>query len=331
MKLLLLAAIFAQGNPFEPDARSCVLAQGKDALVAKAGSQKRPFGKSYYLLNVPATFAKQKPGLILCLHGSGGRPENYSGMYASAGSKGHIVMLPASNEAQGYNGDDVKQIVEMVEEVVKTFNVDRDRIMASGHSAGGFTSLYLAAARPDLFTAVGSVSAGVMVQGLDACKHIPFYIVSGKKDFNNKQATAFVEQLKKGDFEVTFEYPADWDHNPPQAAWDHLFAWFEGLLPAADLAALQSARASIEKKQWGKAGAAVKKLAASKTATAQAKRRAARINDDVTVEGQKALDDAKAAADDAKKAIDILTKAKAAFEGSEIGEKIDATLKELKK
>ena len=309
-------------------------AQGKvEPLVAKAGSQKRSFGKSYYLLNVPAAFARQKCGLVIGLHGSGGRPENYSGHYAPALSKGHIVMMPASNDPQGYDGADVKQIVEMVEEVVKTFGVDRDRILASGHSAGGFTSFYLAAARPDLFTAVGSVSAGTMVQGLDACKPIPFYIVSGKKDFNNKQATQCVEQMKKAGFEVTFEDPADWDHSPPATAWEHIFTWFDGLIAPADLAALQQSRAQIEKKQWGKAGAALRKLAASKTATAHAKRRAEAVGEGIALEGQKALDDAKASdeAGETKKAADALAKAKTAFDGSEIGERIAAMLAELKK
>ncbi len=314
MKFALLLVLFAQQNA---------------PLAAKAGSQKRSFGKSYYLLNVPASFAKQKCGLILCLHGSGGRPENYAGMYAAAGSKGYLVMSPASNDPQGYNDDDVRQIVEMTEEVVKTFNVDRDRILASGHSAGGFTSFYLVAARPDLFTAVGSVSAGVMVRGLDGAKALPFYIVSGKKDFNNKQATQCVDQMKQAGFEVTFEDPADWDHSPPQAAWDHILAWFDGLIAPADLAALQSARAQLDRRQWGKAAAAVKKLAASKTASAHAKRRAGLVTDAVSAEGQKVLDEAAAAkeAGDEKKAKDLLTKAKPLFDGSEIGLKIAEALK----
>jgi pimeloyl-ACP methyl ester carboxylesterase len=243
-------------------------------------------------------------------------------------------MLPASNDPKGYDTDgDVKQIVEMVEEVLKAFAVDPDRILVSGHSAGGFASLYLVAARPDLFTACAPVSAGTMVPGLDKAKHVPFYFISGKKDFNNKQTTQTVEQMRKAGFEVKFDDPADWDHNPGQEAWNRLFAWFDGLLPAADLASLRSARALLEKKSWGKAGAALRKVSDSKTATAFAKKRAELLSTRVAEEGQKELDAAKEADDggDTKKAVEILTKAKAAFDGSEIGEKIDAALKEYRK
>jgi hypothetical protein len=139
--------------------------------------------------------------------------------------------------------------------------------------------------------------------------------------------------MKKAGFDVTLEDPADWDHGPPVAAWEHIFTWFDGLIAAADLATLQQSRAQFEKKQWGKAGAALKKLIASKTATAHAKRRAGSIADAVAAEGQKVLDEARAADEsgDAKKAVDALSKAKPAFDGSEIGEKIAAVLSELKK
>ncbi len=300
--------------------------------VPKAG--KNAFGKSYYLLNLPGSYTPaRKYGLVLMLHGSGGRPENYAGWYGMATGKGYFHMLAASNDAAGYDeANDVPQIAAMVEEVVAAYSIDRDRILVSGHSAGGFASCYLIRKRPDLFTAAVPVSGCMPVTG-DDVKHVPFFVVSGKKDFNNKQATQSVETMKAAGMDVTFLDPPEWDHNNVGDATAKAFAWFEALLPPDSLASLQSARAHLDKKAYGKAGAAAKKVVDAKAATAHGKNRAKRVIAEVDAAAEKELAQARSAdeAGDTKKAVDVLTKAKAAFEGCDAAASIAAALDEYKK
>jgi polyhydroxybutyrate depolymerase len=55
--------------------------------------------------------------------------------------------------------DDVSFLVELVEHLAKTHDVDRDRIYVCGESNGGFMTLRLAQEHPDLFAAFGAVAA----------------------------------------------------------------------------------------------------------------------------------------------------------------------------
>jgi len=246
-----------------------------------------------------------------------------------APGKGSFVLLPASNDPKGYDEQaDMPQIVGMVEEVMAAFSIDRDRVLVSGHSAGGFTSGYLVRRRPDLFTAAVPVSGTIAVSG-DDVKHVPFYVVSGKKDFNNKQATQAVEQMRAAGMDVKVDDPPEWDHNSVGDAWQRIFTWFDGLIPADALGSLQASRAQLDKKAWGKAATAAKKVADAKNATVHAKRRAARVLAEVDAAAERELAAAREADEsgDTKKAIDLLAKARPSFEGAAAAGKIDEALK----
>ncbi|MCE9580973.1 MAG: prolyl oligopeptidase family serine peptidase [Planctomycetes bacterium] len=295
---------------------------------AKPGRQKIEFGTSYYVLSVPGTW---KPGvklpMIVMFHGSGGRPESYENHYTMA-KKGYIVCLPAAKVPAGYDEDDMKQVFEIVKEVIATYSVDRDRVFCSGHSAGGFVTCHLCTDHTDVFTAGAPVS-GCLIDEATARKLLqtPFRVVSGGNDFNHDQSKKSVEDMKKAGMDVTFEEPADWAHTPPPEAWQHQFEWLDGLVPPDAVPLLQGARSFVEAKQYGKAGGMLKKLAATKSA--YVKNRAALIAKEIDEAADKAIADAKAAGD-AKKTLDLLTKAKSAFAGSEAEAKVGAALDEAK-
>lgn len=306
-------------------------AQGADRKPppAKGGRQKVEIGPSYYILDVPGKYTPaQKYGVIFMFHGSGGRPENYESNYAAAKNKGYILCLPASKDPQGYDDEDMKRIVEIAKEVLATYSIDRDRVYVSGHSAGGFVTCHLCIDHPEIFTAGAPVS-GCLVSEDQARKILktPFRVVSGGKDFNHTQSKKSVEDMKKAGMDVTFDEPPDWAHNPPAEAWKQQFEWMETLVPSDCLGLLQGARALVEAKQFGKAGAALKKLAGAKSA--YAKGRAELVAKAIDEAADKAISDAKAAGD-AKKTVDLLTKAKSAFAGSEAEAKVAAALDEAK-
>ncbi|KAF0243588.1 MAG: polyhydroxybutyrate [Planctomycetota bacterium] len=315
MRTLSLALALALALP--------VAAQGADRKPppAKGGRQKIDFAPSYYILDVPGKYTPaQKYGIIFMFHGSGGRPENYESNYAAAKNKGYILCLPASRDPQGYDDEDMKRIVEIAKEVLAAYSIDRDRVYVSGHSAGGFVTCHLCTDHPEIFTAGAPVS-GCLVSDEMARKMLktPFRVVSGGKDFNHAQSKKSVEDMKKAGMDVTFDEPPDWAHNPPAEAWKQQFEWMESLVPADCLGLLQGARALVEAKQYGKAGAALKKLAGAKSA--YAKNRAELVAKAIDEAATKAIADAKAAGD-AKKTVDLLTKAKSQFAGSEAETKV---------
>ena len=82
MKLLLLLALLIPAQDPAP----------------KKGRFKKVYDKSYALLEVPKNWSEKKPhGLIVLLHGAGGRPENYAPIYRAALKKGFILLLPAAH------------------------------------------------------------------------------------------------------------------------------------------------------------------------------------------------------------------------------------------
>lgn len=131
-----------------------------------------------YRVYVPHGVPKHAP-LVVVLHGSGQtgaqiRPETGYGFDRLADAHGFVVAYPDAASfdwndcsrvgdfvADGREVDDVRFVVALVDRLVTEFDLDRERVFATGVSAGGFLSLRLALEAPSRFRAVAAVSAGV--------------------------------------------------------------------------------------------------------------------------------------------------------------------------
>ncbi len=302
-------------------------------LPAKAGMVKRQFAKSFYMLNVPGGWKPdKKPGLILFMHGSGGRAEGAIGTFNMALDKGYLLISPETIQSDRMAWDpeaDGENIVAMIEEVVKTFNVDRDRMLCSGFSAGGAQTLPQMAKNVDLFSAGAPCGGCCYNIGLEANPSLAFYIFAGKKDFAWGGAKLAYEEFDRKGFNVRFINPDDIGHAMEPGGWQKIFDWFHGLIPEDQLPYLQQARDLLAKQQPGKAAATLKKLVAMKTVARHAKGRAEWLLKHVNEAGEAELKKA-AQIEDPKKTRETLTKLRALYEGSDLAPKIDAILKEKK-
>ena len=306
-----------------------------DPLPAKAGLVKRVFAKSFYMLNVPASWKpEKKSGLILFMHGSGGRAEASIGTFNMALDKGYILFSPetiADNRMAWNPEEDGKNINAMIEEVIKVFNVDRDRMLCSGFSAGGAQTIPQMCVDVDFFTAGAPCGGCCYNAELEKNLSLAFYVYAGKKDtIAYTGAEQGYEALDKKGFNARFIAPENIGHAMEPGGWQKIFDWFDGLIPEDQVAYFHAARELLEKKQPGKAAATLKKLAALKTVTRHAKGRCDRLCGQIEAAGEEELAKAKQV-EDPKKAAEALTKLKAAYEGAEVAGKIDAALKELKK
>ncbi len=326
MALLVLLAFQQKGTT--------TIAKG-DPLPAKPGLVRRNFAKSFYMLNVPGGWKPEKrPGLILFMHGSGGRAEGAIGTFTMALDKGYILFSPetiAENRMAWDPDEDGKNIIAMIEEVIRVFNVDRDRLLCSGFSAGGAQTIPQMCVNVDFFTA-GSPCGGCCYSAeLEKNPALSFYVYCGKKDaIAYTGAEQAYDSLDKKGFNVRFIAPENIGHAMEPGGWQKIFDWFDGLIPEEQLPYFHGARDFMEKKQPGKAVATLKKLAAMKTVTRHAKGRCDRLCAQIEAAGADELAKAKEI-EDPKKAVEALTKLKASYDGAEIGAKIEAALKELKK
>lgn len=138
-----------------------------------------------YIQYVPAIYdGSEAVPVVFCFHGLGDTMENFFGigMDAVADTANFITIFPqaladplagtAWNSGAGAFGiypnqtvDDVGFVLAMLDSLDSHFNIDLNRIYATGFSMGGFFSNKLACQHPDIFEAVASV-AGTIGSGV---------------------------------------------------------------------------------------------------------------------------------------------------------------------
>ncbi len=109
-----------------------------------------------YTVNVPPEYDGTRPvPLVLRMHGHGGtRP--FQG-YPAGGIRGCIVLSPHGRGSVDYMYVGEVDVLRTIEEVRRDYNIDPDRIYATGNSMGGTGSWTLAVHHPDLFAAIAPV------------------------------------------------------------------------------------------------------------------------------------------------------------------------------
>jgi len=157
-----------------------------DADLHGAGTRERALmhdgRRREYLVHVPKGYDRRKPApLVVAMHGGGGNMriqanDTYYGLISKADETGTIVVFPngysrrkngslatwnageCCGAAQRENSDDVGFIRAMLADVRKLYNVDPNRIYATGMSNGGLMSYRLACEMSDVFRAIAPVA-----------------------------------------------------------------------------------------------------------------------------------------------------------------------------
>src|ERR1700692_1167866 len=172
------------------------------------GSSSSASGSRKYRLWVPPTHDKREPSpLVMMLHGCGQRAQDLAeicGMNAIADRDTFLVVYPEqtteANPRRCWNWFDPKHqareagepsiLAAVIEQVVSSNNIDRDRVYVAGLSAGAALAVVMGATYPDLFMAIGVVAglefaaATTAVAGLGA-------ITRGGPETNHQGLLAF--------------------------------------------------------------------------------------------------------------------------------------------
>ena len=75
----------------------------------------------------------------------------------------------------------VESIIAFIEQLIREYNVDRDRVFLTGLSMGGYGTWFTAMARPDLFAAIVPVCGGGMAWHAASLK-MPIWVFHGACD-----------------------------------------------------------------------------------------------------------------------------------------------------
>lgn len=133
-----------------------------------------------YLLYVPKSYDRTRPTpLVISLHGGANWPtfqKDLSGWNRLAERHAFIVVYPAGFRVHGTGptgwrvtrpgpgiAKDVRFISDLIDELEKTYSIDRARIYANGLSNGGGMTFVLSCMLSDRIAAVGMVAAAQML------------------------------------------------------------------------------------------------------------------------------------------------------------------------
>ncbi len=156
-------------------------------------SQSDPEQKLGYLLFLPKDYGtdRRKWPVMLFLHGSGERGDDLKLVKVHGPPKlvddrpdfPFIVVSPQCPKERSWNGV-VQQhfLAELLDSVLTRFAADRERVVVTGLSMGGFGSWSLTALHPGRFAAAVPICGGGNPDNADKLKTVPFWVFHGAKD-----------------------------------------------------------------------------------------------------------------------------------------------------
>jgi polyhydroxybutyrate depolymerase len=154
--------------------------------------------KRTYIVHAPAKADAKKPmPIVLVLHGAQGTAQGMEFMShfsATSDKHGYLVVMPQgidgrwSDTRSFTNADEYAFLMKAIADEGKLWNIDKSRMYISGMSNGGFLSQVLAAKKPGVFAAVGSVAALVLSSTPKPLKPVPIIFFQGTADPINKFA-----------------------------------------------------------------------------------------------------------------------------------------------
>ncbi len=153
---------------------------------------KTPSGDRKYAVYVPVGYdgSKAYPA-VLFLHGSGERGDDgiqNAQIGLGAAILAHpdrfpaIAILPQATKTWAADSDDARAALAALDDVLATFQVDRNRIALTGLSMGGSGSWSIAAAHPDKFSALVPICGRGQVETAPTLKALPVWTVVGDLD-----------------------------------------------------------------------------------------------------------------------------------------------------
>lgn len=139
-------------------------------------------------LTVTAPAGTAKPPLVFALHGMGGNGKQHQSMSrfdAIANREKFVVAYPDGIDKRWDIGGaaDVEFVLAILDSAAKRYDIDRNRVYATGFSMGGMMSYHLANRAADRIAAIGPV-AGFLL-GNDphnSSRPMPIFHIHGDKD-----------------------------------------------------------------------------------------------------------------------------------------------------
>ncbi|MEQ1689880.1 MAG: PHB depolymerase family esterase [Gemmatimonas sp.] len=226
------------------DSVVAVVQKGKDPFAKRTGDMKRhyvlPAANEVmpYRLYVPTRYVASKSmPLIVALHGLGATEDSFFDQYGKklpelAEQHGYILVAPLGYRVDGGYGSGVAappvdpvarrsselselDVMHVLADVRRLYNVDSSRIYLMGHSLGAIGTWKLAAKYPDIWAAIGPFAGQGAATTMERMKHIPAFVVHGDNDptVNVRGSRTMVDAMKTHSVDFTYIEVPGGDHS----------------------------------------------------------------------------------------------------------------------
>src|SRR5260221_10562017 len=145
--------------------------------------------KAGYLLYLPKDYGKEadkKWPLIMFLHGSGESGTDIEKVkvhgppkLAAAGKEMPFIVVSPQSPGGGWNNE---VLINLLDDVQKSYGVDPDRVYLTGLSMGGFGTWALAMEFPERFAAIAPICGGGQAFRVRRIKDVPGGVFHGAKE-----------------------------------------------------------------------------------------------------------------------------------------------------
>jgi len=199
---------------------------------------------------VPTTYAATRSmPLIIALHGLGGTEDSFFDSYGKklpelAEQHGYILAAPLGYRVDGRYGlatsaDPVVRraselseadVMQVLANMRKLYNVDPKRIYLMGHSMGAIGTWAIAPKYPDIWAALAPFSGQGSPTAAERIKNIPQFVVHGDADptVNVRGSRTMVAALKALNAEVTYiEVPGGNHSNVVEPNFEAMLQFFD--------------------------------------------------------------------------------------------------------
>lgn len=165
-----------------------------------------------YAMHVPTSYdGKAAKPLVLYLHGYTGLPEepfhNPTGLVQAIDAKGWLLASALGRGDYFYRGGTPGEadVLEVLADVEKHYNVDRDHIYLMGHSMGGYGTNNVATHHPDLFAAVAPAEGTDSADLHANLRNTPWLEMTAEEDLDTqaKNAKALYASLSADGYDAT--------------------------------------------------------------------------------------------------------------------------------
>lgn len=191
--------------------------------------------KLNYLLFLPQGYqtSDKKWPMILFLHGAGERGNDLKkvkihGPPKIVEKKKDFPFIVVSPQSPGF-GWDTEALNALLDDVLKKYKVDPDRVYLTGLSMGGYGTWELAARHPERFAAIVPICGGGSRIWTRRLRNMPIWVFHGAKDraVPVEESARLVKALKRQGSDVRFTIYPEAGHDAWTEAYNNpeLYQW----------------------------------------------------------------------------------------------------------